>query len=414
MDKLVLIGISAMLLCGMCFGQSGEISAIIINPETPAADEKITLTLSGLWDDSCVPSLAEVQLDGNKLYIEIYRPPLMGPCLAVISDWKITKTIDPLDAGEYEIFVRFRNLTEYEFFLSFDVSVDPDNGYWPPMAVIVKPANPKPGQPVSLVMEGQWLDTCVPTSMDISRIGPSILVDVQLEYEPDTGCGDAITPYRLEGEIGPLPAGQYTVYARIAENPMVPSTTYRVVKEFTVRSEDNLKFYRFLPEESSVLQTGGFAGIEKLYSIEGYFGLRLNYESGKAQFVEVDATLSPDGYLPTTSLGKLFNMENLESTSLSETGIRFEGMTQGHDIAPVVIEVGFGDAGITLFGTIVPGCCDRFNYRLDAFAVPIETPFCRERPKMDFTNDCKVDMDDLAVFAQSWLVCNLIPQSDCW
>lgn len=41
-------------------------------------------------------------------------------------------------------------------------------------------------------------------------------------------------------------------------------------------------------------------------------------------------------------------------------------------------------------------------------------PFCLEEPAMDFNGDCKVDFADFAQFAQSWLECNLDPESACW
>ena len=107
-------------------------------------------------------------------------------------------------------------------------------------------------------------------------------------------------------------------------------------------------------------------------------------------------------------------MENLAGTILSDTVVRFEGMTEGHDVAPIVIEVTLNGPEVLLSGSIVPGCCDRFSYFLNGFAVQIEVPYCVEKPQMDFTNDCKVDIADLAEFAESWLECNLIPQWACW
>lgn len=38
---------------------------------------------------------------------------------------------------------------------------------------------------------------------------------------------------------------------------------------------------------------------------------------------------------------------------------------------------------------------------------------CTEHPAMDFNKDCKVDYKDFAIFAQSWLQCNLDPPSAC-
>ena len=41
-------------------------------------------------------------------------------------------------------------------------------------------------------------------------------------------------------------------------------------------------------------------------------------------------------------------------------------------------------------------------------------PFCLGEPAMDFDGDCKVNLADLAIFMQSWLECNLDPESACW
>ena len=39
---------------------------------------------------------------------------------------------------------------------------------------------------------------------------------------------------------------------------------------------------------------------------------------------------------------------------------------------------------------------------------------CTAYPEMDFNRDCKVDFKDLAIFLQSWLECNRVPESACW
>lgn len=39
---------------------------------------------------------------------------------------------------------------------------------------------------------------------------------------------------------------------------------------------------------------------------------------------------------------------------------------------------------------------------------------CTQRPQMDFNGDCKVDIQDFAIFCQSWLECNLNPPISCW
>jgi len=41
-------------------------------------------------------------------------------------------------------------------------------------------------------------------------------------------------------------------------------------------------------------------------------------------------------------------------------------------------------------------------------------PVCMQKPPADLKGDCRVDFQDLALFAESWLSCNLRPESDCW
>jgi len=44
----------------------------------------------------------------------------------------------------------------------------------------------------------------------------------------------------------------------------------------------------------------------------------------------------------------------------------------------------------------------------------IVEPVCTRYPAMDFNTDCKVDFQDLAIFCESWLECNLDPPDVCW
>ena len=285
--------------------------------------------------------------------------------------------------------------------------------YWAPSEVIVKPKNPTLNDEIHIVFEGRWSDACVPTGLRVARGGQAIYVDVLLDYAPGTLCAEVISPWRQEAIVGQLQPGIYTVYGRIAENELVPSTEYAELSKLTVDWPGLTTVYRFIPIESIVTQTGGFAGINELYDVSGSLALQVDGDMGVARFVDVDALLSPEsGFLPTTSLGTLFNMEALQSTGVGDKGFRFVGTTM--DDAKVTLEGTFTDVGIRLLGTIRPECCDRFNYDLDGFAVAVGKSICREQPRMDFNGDCRVDMADLAIFAESWLECNLLPESACW
>lgn len=41
-------------------------------------------------------------------------------------------------------------------------------------------------------------------------------------------------------------------------------------------------------------------------------------------------------------------------------------------------------------------------------------PVCVQKPAGDINGDCKVDFQDFVLFAESWLSCNLRPESECW
>ena len=61
-----------------------------------------------------------------------------------------------------------------------------------------------------------------------------------------------------------------------------------------------------------------------------------------------------------------------------------------------------------------------YNYALDASEVAslysdmLDTTYvCENRPTMDFTNDCVVDLADLVMFVETWLDCGRWPESAC-
>jgi len=122
--------------------------------------------------------------------------------------------------------------------------------------------------------------------------------------------------------------------------------------------------YEFLPEQSTVVRTGGFGGTYESYTIEGQFQLTVDFDTSVASFDQVDATLSNG-----VSLGELFNMTELVGTVVSDTAIDFEGQTTDF---PFDIHLGlaFVDDLVHLTGGFVENVPDGCGYELDAIAVP--------------------------------------------
>ena len=128
--------------------------------------------------------------------------------------------------------------------------------------------------------------------------------------------------------------------------------------------------YIFLSDQSTLVQTGGIAGIQWTYTVEGQFLLTVDSEAGTASFTQVDANAVDDSQLPhTLDPNDVFNMTALAGFIVDGgTSIRFEGITD--DASSVLITLTFADDTITLKGqtTPPPNSADFFIFALDAVA----------------------------------------------
>ena len=121
--------------------------------------------------------------------------------------------------------------------------------------------------------------------------------------------------------------------------------------------------YEFLPEQSTLVKSGGIAGRTETYTVEGQFKLTADFEVGVACFDQVDAT-----YGQGWSLGGLLSMTELVGTIVEDTEIEFVGETVfGSDI---VLTLTFIDHSVHLTGGYTDIFPDGYGNDLDAVAVP--------------------------------------------
>jgi len=132
--------------------------------------------------------------------------------------------------------------------------------------------------------------------------------------------------------------------------------------------------YMFVAAKSTVVQTGGFAGVRETYTVTGQFQLTVDFEQKTASFDWVRARLSEGPFLPTADLGTLFNMTALEATSVEPERIVFTGTTGDRTEAKVEIVVTPEGSSMHLVGAIRSPCCDLFDYALDAVARKLPPP----------------------------------------
>jgi len=126
----------------------------------------------------------------------------------------------------------------------------------------------------------------------------------------------------------------------------------------------------FVGPESTILQTGGFAGVHWTYHIEGRFRLTVDADTHTASFSRVEANAVDDSpYKRTLDPNEVFNLTGLAGTVADDgKSIRFEG--KAHDGSSVLIVLTFADGSVALKGetTPPPHSADFFVFTLDAVA----------------------------------------------
>ena len=251
-----------------------------------------------------------------------------------------------------------------------------DDRHWPPENVEIIPPNPTSADTVEIILSGQWPDSCIPTGSTALVSGENVFFDVLSNTAIMMPCALVVTPWRQSQTVGPLPSGTYNLYARhIAgafwgpdwPQPTPDPSLYTLITQFEVTPAGQAATYIFDPEQSTVVQTGGFAGIHETYRIEGQFQLLTNPETAAAKFTAIDATLTHSPFLPTRDLGALFNMTGLQGSLITDTQMHFTGKTTD-GLADVSIWLILTENAAHMTGQIDPPCCDFFNYHLNAVA----------------------------------------------
>lgn len=173
---------------------------------------------------------------------------------------------------------------------------------------------------------------------------------------------------------------------------------------------DILRDYRFITDKSTVEVTGGIDGIDWPLNILGRFGLVTGYDYSTGgptahvptlvpftQFMDVKAILfdprraSPLP-LPGWDLDETLNLSGLSGTFTVPSELDFSGVEdQGQ---PIHLEATLSAGLLHLTGTNDPGCCDLYNYKVDAYAHLL--------PYADFNSDGLVDDQDFGVWKSNF------------
>ena len=63
-----------------------------------------SVTLGGVWNNSCVPGSITHQVDGETIQLDLAHPGVGTACAEVLTEWSLEHNIGPLDSGTYSVF----------------------------------------------------------------------------------------------------------------------------------------------------------------------------------------------------------------------------------------------------------------------------------------------------------------------
>jgi hypothetical protein len=79
------------------------------------------------------------------------------------------------------------------------------------ITIDVHPVAPTEHNVTRIMPSGLWRSFCIPVYQSHQIVGNVIRINAGLPYPPGTMCADVVLPWGFPVEVGPLPAGRYTV-----------------------------------------------------------------------------------------------------------------------------------------------------------------------------------------------------------
>jgi hypothetical protein len=110
-------------LASAAVSQNSTDFKIKVSPPRPRIIDPISITISGVWANSCIPQNPEVRIDGKQIYITTSNPD--RNCLTQLTPWGHKIDIGTLPAGTYQIIVSHISSTGEQLLGSAEFDVIP-------------------------------------------------------------------------------------------------------------------------------------------------------------------------------------------------------------------------------------------------------------------------------------------------
>ena len=74
-----------------------------IVPLNPTIADVVSISVGGVWANSCIPNGSSISVDGNDIYFDVIQEP-PEICLTMITSWEQVQSVGPLAAGVYSVY----------------------------------------------------------------------------------------------------------------------------------------------------------------------------------------------------------------------------------------------------------------------------------------------------------------------
>jgi hypothetical protein len=100
---IAVAAITWILVGDTAVGASYRFSAQMSPPDGATPRNFVTLHLSGVWGDSCVPNRITHHRVADTIYVDVEFPGIDVGCLTVLTPWASSHILGALPAGEYDV-----------------------------------------------------------------------------------------------------------------------------------------------------------------------------------------------------------------------------------------------------------------------------------------------------------------------
>lgn len=207
-------------------------SALEVLTNRPSTASSLQMRASGIWPSACAPSYDHVRnIPDGYVQIVAVADRSGEVCGQVETAWHFNVGLTLTVPYFYQIDLIVISEAQGEQYVAETTWVDVSG------AIHLTPAEPEPGDEISVVVDGWHADGCVPAYDSHYTEDNTVIVEAATP-DPDTVCGMALTPWSFEVDLGTMTEADQMVAVYITYRGY-PEPERRLYSSVQLSSVDN-------------------------------------------------------------------------------------------------------------------------------------------------------------------------------